>query len=377
MHNVAAARRAALHIARLPRSLVAAARPLSTRLSSSSALAPATGRSDSPISNGGLRSHRDGRVSNSNPERTDGWALRGSREKGNHDLNRRDVHGSKLERGRTNGPVEQSAPKTGSGTRQPFSKHAGKVLPSASGDLAVGARDRGKKSTKTNTSIMRGQYSITSHIYEPFPKPINVTTFLQTKIFASDQYYPKNIEIRRRLKDFDPNSFIWVVRCPVSVSKKSTYRHLVEKKVRRAFRAALKNEGYSEDGNVLVQGGSEEALKVHDQAERRGRLSGALLITLSKDGHKTLTAKGKEIRDNVELLLSKVLVQRETAVSPGKPPRKENGTLREQPSSSQIDSRQRSGGRSLDGGFSNMLKSVVEVEKLHTNSSQTAFKTEP
>ncbi|KXT01490.1 hypothetical protein AC578_4533 [Pseudocercospora eumusae] len=329
MHNVAAARRAALHTALPPRILILAAHPLATIHSTSSAA--------------GLRTHGDGRVPKSNPERNGGRALGSDRGERNNDLNHRPVNASKLGKSRIDGPIEQSAPKAISGARHPFSKHAGKVLPS---DHAAGATDGGKRNNKTNISTMRGQYSIMSHIYEPFPKPINVTTFLQTKLFASDQYHPKNIEIRRRLKNFDPNSFIWVVRCPVSVSKKSTYRHLVEKKVRRAFRAALKNEGYSDDGTILEKRLGEEAPNVHDQAERRGRLSGALLITLSKDEHKTLTAKGQEIRDNAKLLLSKVLVQRETAFSLGKPPRKEHGTVREQPSSSQDHSRQRSGGRS-------------------------------
>ncbi|KXT13630.1 hypothetical protein AC579_9758 [Pseudocercospora musae] len=345
MHNVAGARRAAVQTARLLRSRFL---PTPALHSTSSTATPATDCSESAISPGGPRRHRDGRVYQSNPERFAGRALESSREARNNDLIHRLVNGSKLETGKTNGCGEQSASKTASGARQPFSKHAGKVLPSTSGDLEADATNGVKRSTKTNVSTMRGQYSIMSHIYEPFPKPINVTTFLQTKIFASDQFYPRNIEIRRRLEDFHPNSFIWVVRCPVSVSKKSTYRHLVEKKVRRAFRAALKNKGYSENGNMLEEGRSEEHSNAHERAESRGRLSGALLITLSKDGHKTLTAKGKEIRSNVELLLSKVLAQRETALSSGKPPCKEHGRFREQPSSSQNHSRQRNGGRSFD-----------------------------
>ncbi|EME89195.1 uncharacterized protein MYCFIDRAFT_170707 [Pseudocercospora fijiensis CIRAD86] len=311
-----AARRAALHTARLPGGYFPTACPCSSPYTTSSATAPATERSKSNIIHEDVRSHRDGRAHQANPERIDRRAVGSSREK-RKDLKHRAVDGSKLEDGNAEGVIENSAPKTIPGTRQPFSKHAGKVFPNTSVDVAGGAPDGGKRSQRTNIPIMRGQYSIMSHMYEPFPKPINVTTFLQTKIFASDQYNPKSIEIRRRFKAFDPKSFIWVVRCPVSVSKKSTYRHLVEKKVRRAFRAALENEGYSDDGNLLAkgQGHSEEAPNVYDQAERRGRLSGALLITLSKDAHKTLTAKGKEIRENVELLLKKVLVQRETASS--------------------------------------------------------------
>lgn len=222
----------------------------------------------------------------------------------------------------------------GRSAKQSFSKHAGSTVsatwnsatPPASnrnsrtsnGHDATPRQDgksfRDKRTSSTMPSILRGHHSFMSHAYEPFPKPFNVTTFLQTTIFANEPCHPKHIQIRRRLKSFDPKAFIWAVRCPLGVSKKPTYRHMIEKKVRRAFARELRSRGYNEDGSMMETSKLVDNPAPRSDAEIRGRISGALLITLSKDEQKTLKAKGEEIRANVRSVLDGVLKHRETVM---------------------------------------------------------------
>lgn len=160
-------------------------------------------------------------------------------------------------------------------------------------------------------------------IYEPIAKPFNIATHISTKIFSREPSHPLHIKILRKAAAFDRESFIWVVRCPVQALK-STHRHHIQKKVCRAFKRALAERGYAEDGTILpsVSEGEGEGKGEGEQSEEGGigsrvlqtdvprptrRLSGVLMMVLIRDKERTAQATGAEIDECVRKVLNNVI----------------------------------------------------------------------
>lgn len=136
--------------------------------------------------------------------------------------------------------------------------------------------------------------------FERHPKPNNLTSLLATDFIAQDPYHPLHIQTRRRNDAFDRNKLHWAVRCPVALSKKRTVRSWVTRRVRDAFLAELKTNGFDEQGMPL-----------HEDAIPAGArpafisISGALRLVL----HSSVTrAPISEIRLDCQNLLHKLLV---------------------------------------------------------------------
>lgn len=144
--------------------------------------------------------------------------------------------------------------------------------------------------------------------YEPNPQPFNCTTQHTTRIFAADPFHPFFPKIQRRVAAHDPKDFIWVVRCATDICKKPTYRHSVQKKLRRAFKEALRQKGYDEKGLPLQQANVAKVDGTRTSAAAAtGRLSGALALFFVGNQKSVLTAKGGGMKAEAERILRKVL----------------------------------------------------------------------
>lgn len=155
---------------------------------------------------------------------------------------------------------------------------------------------------------------LVNFFYEPFPQPFNCTTQHPTRTFAADPCHPFFIKIQRRVAAQKPEEFVWVTRCPMDVSKKPAYRHSVQKRLSRAFKAALRQRGYDEDGRSVdeqdmtrTKAEAEHSREGMTPAEKAGRLSGALAMFFINDQKRVLQAKGDEIRSEAERILDSVL----------------------------------------------------------------------
>lgn len=148
---------------------------------------------------------------------------------------------------------------------------------------------------KTNPAVKAPTFPPTflAFQYQANPKPINCTTFPMTKEFALDSTHPLHISTTRRLAAFDPSALHWTVRTPLDLSKKATVRSWALRRVRVAFREALKEGGWQIDGSRIA-------------ADGQRRLSGALAIHVHKD-KAVIEASGQEVKKQCLWVLQKVL----------------------------------------------------------------------
>lgn len=151
--------------------------------------------------------------------------------------------------------------------------------------------------------------TLLSFRYEPSPGPMNCTTFTPTKDFATDDSHPFHIRTQRRLQAFDEKKLHWRVQCPVDISNKKFIRSWATKRVQRAFRQSLAENGWGKVGGLLDhEGSSPVAVSGGSVAPRQQPLSGALLMILQKgNGDVALTASDAEVRQSVGWVLKKVM----------------------------------------------------------------------
>ncbi|CZT25321.1 uncharacterized protein RCC_11049 [Ramularia collo-cygni] len=130
-------------------------------------------------------------------------------------------------------------------------------------------------------------------------RPVNCTTFVATKVIASDECHPLHIKTRRRLAAFDPQGFYWRVNCPIDISKKAVVRNACKGEFKKAFTRALAEAGLGGDGRPL------------DPAGKQQRLTGAVLLSIVKDPARVLTATKADLRRETGELVKKLLAKQE------------------------------------------------------------------
>ncbi|EME48437.1 hypothetical protein DOTSEDRAFT_18970 [Dothistroma septosporum NZE10] len=170
-----------------------------------------------------------------------------------------------------------------------------------------------QRSNSPSTKPSR-QSALLTFIHEPFPRPINCTTFQSTRLFATDPSHPLYIRTHRRLAAFDPERLTWRVQVPVAVSKKPAIRREAERRVKRAVGAEL-------DG--------------------REDFNGALLLIMNKDPMRSLRFRQEEVQKEVRAWVRRTLRERE---------RCNNVTRRERSDDFQRHARELNGG-SLRGNI--------------------------
>ena len=129
--------------------------------------------------------------------------------------------------------------------------------------------------------------------FEANPRPLNCTTFPVTKDFALDNSHPLHIRTTRRLAAFEPSILHWNVKTPVETSKRATVRVWAVRRVKVAFREALREGGWQTDGSRVALDGDMS-------------LRGALCIFVPKD-REILEASGEDVRRQCVWLLRKVV----------------------------------------------------------------------
>jgi hypothetical protein len=129
--------------------------------------------------------------------------------------------------------------------------------------------------------------------FQANPKPLNCTTFPMTKDFALDPSHPLHIRTTRRLAAFDSSVLHWNVKTPLEMSKKATVRAWAIRRVKVAFREALKEGGWQTDGSGVAYDGDM-------------RLRGALCIFVQKDKD-IIEASGEDVRRQCVWLLRKIV----------------------------------------------------------------------
>jgi hypothetical protein len=132
--------------------------------------------------------------------------------------------------------------------------------------------------------------------FEPFPRPLNCTTFTATDIIAKDDRHPLNIPISRRLDEWNPNRLHWAIRTPLAISKKRTVRSWVGRRFRDTFIDELKNSGFNSRGEPLVP------------SRLKSPITGALAITLLRPA---LTASVQDVRQICSSILRKNVFSRQ------------------------------------------------------------------
>lgn len=130
-------------------------------------------------------------------------------------------------------------------------------------------------------------------------RAVNCTTFTTTKVIAGDVAHPLNIKIRRKLAAFDPQGFYWRVNCPQEISKKAVVRNTCKGDFKKAFEWALAEAGWDKDGKPLDSNGTQE------------RLTGAVLLSISKDPTRVLTAKKEDLRRDAGDVVKKLAARQD------------------------------------------------------------------
>ncbi|KAF1348617.1 hypothetical protein BDV97DRAFT_399185 [Delphinella strobiligena] len=152
--------------------------------------------------------------------------------------------------------------------------------------------------SRTNLPQSLGPLSRSSrHIqyrFEPNPNAINCTTFPSTRTILADHAHPLYKPFKRRISAWDPTKLVWASRCPSSLSRKRTVRMWVMKRIREAFLAELKHNGFDRTGTRA----SLSDPSAQPKAPRQ--LSGALCIVAKQS---VLTAPFDEIRHGCSRLL--------------------------------------------------------------------------
>jgi len=132
--------------------------------------------------------------------------------------------------------------------------------------------------------------------FEPFPRPVNCTTFTATDTIVKDERHPLNIPFSRRLDEWNPKQLHWIIRTPLSISKKRTIRSWVTRRFRDTFIDELKNSGFNRRGEPLVP------------SRLKSPLTGALAITLLPP---VLTASVQDVRHICSSILRKHVFSRQ------------------------------------------------------------------
>lgn len=136
--------------------------------------------------------------------------------------------------------------------------------------------------------------------FEPHARPINCTTLPATTQIATDACHPLYTPIQRRLSSFDPHKLSWTVRVPTALSKKRVIRMWVTKRLREAFIAELKRNGYDRSGSLVPVQGALPRSTIPSQ------LSGAISLNANLSA---LTAPISEIRDGCTVFVQELIKQ--------------------------------------------------------------------
>jgi hypothetical protein len=154
---------------------------------------------------------------------------------------------------------------------------------------------RNNVATKTSAPASKATELFTWR-FEPRPRSFNCTIFEATKDFARDASHPLHIKTRRRLTAFDPTILHWNVKAPLELSKKAIVRVWAIRRVKVAFREALKEGGWDANGRRLAGAGIE--------------LSGAVCMYLSKNKG-IIKASGEDVKRECEGVL-RLVVKRQS-----------------------------------------------------------------
>lgn len=134
--------------------------------------------------------------------------------------------------------------------------------------------------------------------FEPHPKPVNCTTMAVTTTMINDSAHPLHIPVVRRLKTHNPAKLHWAIRCPSALSRKRTVRTWAMKRIREAFLAQLKSNGFDRHGARSA------ATKTSGHDKSPSQLCGALCI-IARDS--SVTASIEDIRQGCSLVLRKLI----------------------------------------------------------------------
>ncbi|KAH0294614.1 hypothetical protein KCU62_g218, partial [Aureobasidium sp. EXF-3399] len=108
--------------------------------------------------------------------------------------------------------------------------------------------------------------------------------------------HPLNIPFSRRLDEWNPKRLHWIIRTPLSISKKRTIRSWVTRRFRDTLIDELKNSGFNRWGEPLVP------------SRLKSPLTGALAITILPPA---LTASVQDVRHICSSILRKNVFSRQ------------------------------------------------------------------
>lgn len=132
--------------------------------------------------------------------------------------------------------------------------------------------------------------------FERFPNSLNCARFNNTQGIASDDRHPLQIPFSRRLEAWNPDRLHWIIKTPMSISKKRTVRSWVMRRFRDTFIDELEKNGFNRWGEPV------------DATKRKSPLTGALAITITPPA---LTASVTEVRGVCNLILQKNVISRQ------------------------------------------------------------------
>lgn len=136
--------------------------------------------------------------------------------------------------------------------------------------------------------------------FEPFAKPINCTTLPITNTILADYAHPLYIPIKRRIDNSSSDRLHWAVRCPAALCRKRTVRMWVSKRIREAFLAELKHNGFDRNG-ALLKHPSYQYIGDHSKPSQ---LTGALVLHVRES---SVTAPISDIRQHCTYLVNKLV----------------------------------------------------------------------
>nr|POE59151.1 hypothetical protein CFP56_24421 [Quercus suber] len=142
------------------------------------------------------------------------------------------------------------------------------------------------------------QYAFINIVFEPHPKPINITTLVPTKETLFDSTHPYHIKASRQVAQFDPGALHWRISPSVDLCRKAMIRSTAARRFGNAFALKLKENGYERNGHRL-------------QADGRPPLTGALFVKLRPEPA-SLQASKDDLRKTAGWLLETVVSMQST-----------------------------------------------------------------
>ncbi|KAK8212837.1 hypothetical protein M8818_003002 [Zalaria obscura] len=157
--------------------------------------------------------------------------------------------------------------------------------------------------TKARNTPAKSPLSLT-YAWEPCPPRLHCAILPVTRAIIHNPNHPLNTRIKERLSANDRNTLRWLFICPAGFC--AQYKHVIQawskRRMRAAFRKALEERGFDDEGRLLGTEANNGAAG-KGKGERKYGIKGALRVNLTPE---VVVAKPEEVMESARWLVKKV-----------------------------------------------------------------------